>query len=158
MARATRPVPEGFHTITPYIIARDANAAIEFYKRAFGAEELSRSAAPNGLILNAQIRIGDSILMLMDESQEWGSKSPLALGGSPTIIHLYVEDVDAVFNQATRAGAKVTMPLGDQFWGDRYGMVTDPYGHTWSIATHTEDVSPQEIAQRQEAAFRSPRS
>ena len=136
MARATRPIPEGYHTITPYIVARDASAAIDFYKRAFGAKERSRSLTPDGLILNAQLEIGDSIVMLMDESPAWGSKSPLSLGGTPVTIHLYVDDVDAAFDRATKAGAKVTMPLGDQFWGDRYGTVADPFGHVWSIATH----------------------
>ncbi len=156
MARATKPIPEGYHTITPYIVARDASAAIEFYKRAFGATERSRNLGPDGkLILNAELRIGDSVLLLMDESPTWGSNSPLSLGGSPVVIHLYVEDVDAVFDRATKAGAKVRMPLADQFWGDRYGLVVDPFGHLWSIATHVADLSPQELAERQAAAFKA---
>ncbi|HET8579524.1 MAG TPA: VOC family protein, partial [Nitrospiraceae bacterium] len=135
---------------------RDAGAAIEFYKRAFGAIEGSRTYGPDGkLILNAEIRIGDSPLLLMDESPAWGSTSPLSLGGSPVLIHLYVEDVDAAFDRATKAGAKVILPVTDQFWGDRYGMIVDPFGHHWSIATHTEDLSTEEIAQRQAAASKT---
>lgn len=154
MARSTKPIPEGYHTITPYLVARDASAAIEFYKRAFGAKERSRHVGPDGkLILNAELQIGDSVLMLMDESPEWGSNSPLSLKGSPVVIHLYVENADAAFDRATKAGAKVSMPLSDQFWGDRYGMVTDPFGHVWSIATHKEDFSPEDLAKRQAAAF-----
>jgi PhnB protein len=154
MARTTKPIPEGYHTITPYLVIRDASAAIEFYKRAFGATERSRSLGPDGKsIINAQLEIGNSMLMVMDEAPEWGSKSPLTLGGTPAVIHLYVEDVDAAFERATKAGAKATMPLSDQFWGDRYGMVTDPFGHSWSIATHKVDLSPEELAKRQAAAF-----
>ncbi len=154
MARTAKPIPEGYHTITPYLVTRDASTAIEFYKRAFGAKERSRSLGPDGKsIINAQLQIGDSVLMLMDEAPEWGSNSPLSLKGSPVVIHLYVEDVDAAFDRATKAGAKVMMPLADMFWGDRYGMVTDPFGHVWSIATHKEDLSPEELAKRQAAAF-----
>ena len=155
MARATRPIPEGYHTITPHLVVRDAGAAIEFYTRAFGATERSRSVGPDGTsILHAELRIGDSALFLLDESPAWGTKSPLSLGGSPVTIHLYVEDVDAVFERAMRAGAEVTMPVADQFWGDRYGKLVDPFGHHWSIATHVEDLSPQELARRQAAAFK----
>ena len=155
MAGATRLIPETYHTITPHLVVRDAGAAIEFYTRAFGATERSRSLGPDGTsILHAELRIGDSALFLLDESPAWGTKSPLSLGGSPVTIHLYVEDVDAVFDRATKAGAKVTMPVADQFWGDRYGKLVDPFGHHWSIATHLEDLSPQELARRQAAAFK----
>lgn len=156
MARATKPIPEGYHAITPHLVVRDAGAAIDFYKRAFGATERSRVPGPDGKsIMHAELRIGDSALFLMDESPAWGSNSPLSLGNSPVVIHLFVEDVDAAFARATKAGAKVRMPVADQFWGDRYGMVTDPFGHYWSIATHVEDLSPQELADRQAAAFRA---
>jgi uncharacterized glyoxalase superfamily protein PhnB len=153
MARATRPIPEGYHTITPHLVVRDAAAAIEFYKKAFGATERGRMPGPDGkTIIHAELRIGDSPLFLMDEVPAMGSKSPLALGGSPFVIHLYVENVDAAFERATKAGATVEMPVADQFWGDRYGMVADPFGHHWSLATHKEDLTPQEMAQRMAAA------
>jgi uncharacterized glyoxalase superfamily protein PhnB len=156
MARATKPIPEGYHTITPHLVVRDAGAAIEFYKRAFGATERGRMPRSDGKsVLHAEIRIGDSALFLMDEVLERGAKSPLTLGGSPTTIHLFVEDVDTVFERATKAGAQVTMPVADQFWGDRYGMVVAPYGHYWSIATHVEDLTPEEISQRQAAALKT---
>jgi uncharacterized glyoxalase superfamily protein PhnB len=155
MARAIKPIPEGYHTITPHLVVRGGAAAIEFYKRAFGATEGGRMPGPDGLIMHAELRIGDSPLFLMDESPATGSKSPLALGGSPFVIHLYVEDVDAAFERATKAGAKVVLPLADQFWGDRYGMVIDPFGHHWSLATHKEDLTPQEMTQRMAAAPRA---
>jgi PhnB protein len=156
MTRATRPSPEGYPTITPHLVVRDAGAAIEFYTRAFGATESFRSLGPDGTsVLHAELRLGDSALLLIDESEEWGTRSPRSLGGSPVTMHLYVADVDAVFDRATKAGAEVTMPVAGQFWGDRYGKLVDPFGHHWSIATHVEDLSPHELARRQAAAFQA---
>lgn len=149
MARLTRPVPEGYHTITPQLVVRDGAAAIEFYQRAFGAREVSRQVGPDGkLIMHAELRIGDSPLFVVDESPDWGTRSPRSLGDTPVTIQLYVEDADALFDRATKAGAQVTMPLADQFWGDRYGMVLDPFGHSWAIATRVEELSQDEIRQR----------
>jgi uncharacterized glyoxalase superfamily protein PhnB len=139
------PIPQGMHSITPHLVCAGAAEAIEFYKKAFGAVEGHRLPAPNGKLMHASIRIGDSSLMLVDEMPEWKSLGPKALGGSPVTIHLYVEDVDAVFAQALAAGAQVAMPVADMFWGDRYGQVTDPFGHRWSIATHVRDLTPEEI-------------
>ena len=148
-----KPVPEGFHTITPHLNVRDATQALSFYKKAFGAVETVRMPGPGGKILHAEIQIGDSHLFLADEMPEWGSRSPLTIGGTATAICLYVDDADAVFNQAVAAGAKVLMPLADQFWGDRYGKLADPFGHEWAIATHLEDLAPEEMKKRQEAAM-----
>ena len=154
MAHAVKPVPAGFHTLTPHLIVRGAAQAIEFYKKAFGAEELTRMPSPDGrTVMHAELQIGDSILFLADEFPEMGARSPKALGGSPVTIHLYVADVDAVFNRAIQAGATAQMPPTDMFWGDRYGKLTDPFGHVWSVATHTEDVPPEEMAKRAQAAF-----
>ncbi len=152
-ARSVRPIPEGYHTVTPTLVVDDAARAIEFYTRAFGAVELFRMPAPDGQKLwHAEIQIGDSRLMLSDELPEMcGSRSPKTLGGSPVGIHLYVEDADAVVQRAVDAGATVGMPLMDTFWGDRYGQVTDPFGHQWGIATHQEDLSEEEIQRRAEA-------
>jgi uncharacterized glyoxalase superfamily protein PhnB len=143
-----KPVPDGYHTLTPYLVIRDAAKAIEFYKKAFGAKETFRMPGPGGKIMHAELQIGDSMLMLAEEMPEYGAKSPQALGGSPVNVFLYVEDADKVFNQAVAAGATVTMPLADQFWGDRYGKLADPFGHQWSVATHKEDVAPEEMAKR----------
>jgi uncharacterized glyoxalase superfamily protein PhnB len=150
---AKRGVPAGFSTVTPHLVVRDAAQAIEFYKKAFGAKETVRMPGPGGKIMHAEIKIGDSHLFLADEMPEWGSKSPLTLGGTGTTISLYVEDADAVYNQALAAGAQIKMPLADQFWGDRYGKLLDPYGHEWGVATHLEDLSPGEMKKRQEAAM-----
>jgi len=150
---ATKAIPEGFHTVTPYLTLKDAPQAIEFYKRALGAQVLSTHYSPDGKIMNAELKVGDSILMLAEEFPGMGAKSPLSLGDSPVTIHLYVEDVDKLFNQAVAAGAKVTMPVMDQFWGDRYGQLTDPFGHRWSIGTHKEDLTPAEIEKRMRGAF-----
>ena len=133
---------------------KDAARAIEFYKKAFGAIELMRMTQQDGRIGHAEIKIGDSPIMLADEFPEMGARSPEALGGSPVSVLLYVQDVDAVFNQAVAAGAKVTRPVKDQFYGDRSGGVTDPFGHQWHIATHKEDVTPEEMKRRQEAFFK----
>jgi PhnB protein len=154
MTSRVKPIPEGYHTATPYLIIKDAARAIEFYKKAFGATELMRMAQPDGRIGHAEIRIGDSPIMLADEFPEMGHRSPQSLGGSPVSILLYVEDVDALFNQAVSAGAKVERPVQDQFYGDRIGGVTDPFGHIWYIATHKEEVSPEEMRKRAAAAGR----
>lgn len=142
---SVNPIPEGMHTVTPHLICAGADQAIEFYKNAFDAVELSRMPGPDGKVMHASIRIGDSVIMLNDEMPQWGSFGPKHLKGSPVTIHLYVENADAVFEQAVRAGAKVTMPVADMFWGDRYGKVEDPFGHQWSIGTHVRDVSPEEM-------------
>ena len=142
---ASKPIPDGMHTLTPHIVCEGASAAIDFYKKAFNAEELARLPGPNGKIMHAAIRIGDSVMMLMDDFPEWGSLGPKALKGTPVTLHLYVNDVDAAMKQAVAAGAQVTMPVADMFWGDRYGQVVDPCGHRWSIATHKFDLTPQEV-------------
>ncbi len=149
MSEKVKPIPEGFHTITPHLTVRNGEKAIDFYQRAFGAEIRRFALGPDGKsLMHADLKIGDSILMLVDEMPDWNVLSPLTIGGSAVTIHLYVEDVDAAFQRAVDAGAKVKMPLADQFWGDRYGEVVDPFGHQWSIATHIEDPSPEEIAKR----------
>lgn len=142
------PIPDGFSTITPHLVVDGAAEAIEFYKKAFGAEELSRLLGPGGKLMHAEIRIGDSRLLLVDEFPEWGKKGPGALGGSPVTIHIYVADADSLFTRAVAAGATVTMPLEDMFWGDRYGRLEDPFGHHWSIATRIENLSAEEITAR----------
>jgi uncharacterized glyoxalase superfamily protein PhnB len=139
------PIPTGMHTITPHLVCRDAAGAIAFYGKAFGAVELTRLPGPQGRLMHAMVRIGDSNLMLVDEFPDCGALGPQSLKGSPVTIHLYVTDVDATVERAVAAGAKVTMPVDDMFWGDRYGRIEDPFGHLWSIATHTRDLSPQEI-------------
>lgn len=152
----TKPIPEGFHAITPYLVVQGVSEAIEYYKRAFGAVERYRMASPDGkTIYHAEISVGDSIIMLGDECPEMDSKSPAALQGTPVSIHLYVEDVDTVFDRAVREGGKVTMPLENTFWGDRFGTLTDPFGHHWSIASHIEDLPPEEIARRGAEKFKS---
>jgi PhnB protein len=150
---ATKPIPEGYHSVSPYLAVEDAAAAIEFYKRAFGAKERVRMDAPGGKIGHAELEIGDSVVMLSDPFPQSSTKSPKELGGTSTSVMLYVEDVDEVVKQAIDAGAKVTMEVSDQFWGDRLGSVTDPFGHSWSIATHVEDVPPEEMAERAKAAM-----
>jgi PhnB protein len=140
-----KPIPEGMHTITPHLVCAGAADAIEFYKKAFGATEGGRMAGADGKLMHAMLHIGDSALMLVDEFPEWGSFGPKSLKGSPVTIHLYVNDVDAAFARALDAGATVTMPLQDMFWGDRYGVLQDPFGHNWSLATHVRDVSPEEM-------------
>lgn len=144
---AKKPIPDGMHTLTAHIVCEGASDAIAFYKKAFNAEELARLPGPNGKVMHAAIRIGDSVLMLMDDFPEWGSLGPKALKGSPVTLHLYMTDVDAAMKQAVAAGATVTMPVADMFWGDRYGQVVDPFGHRWSIATHQFEYSPEEIQQ-----------
>ncbi len=148
MARAVKPIPEGYHSVTPYLIVNGASRAIEFYEKAFGAQELYRIKAPGDRIGHAELQIGDSRIMLADEHPEVGAKSPQAVGGTPVTIHLYVEDVDETASRAVAAGARITRPVADQFYGDRLGMLTDPFGHVWSIATHREDVSEEEMKRR----------
>ncbi|MEP6506192.1 MAG: VOC family protein [Betaproteobacteria bacterium] len=143
---AANPIPNGMHTITPHIVCGDAAAAIEFYKEAFGAIEMFRLAGPDGKIVHAMVRIGDSPLMLMDQFEEMGAKGPKILNGSPVMIHLSVTDADASFRRAQASGAIVRMPVADMFWGARYGVLEDPFGHTWSIATQVRDLSHDEIA------------
>ena len=142
----TRPIPTGFHTLTPHIVVNDGAAAIEFYKKAFGAQELSRLLTPDGkTVMHAQLKIGDSTLMLGGEMPP-RVLSPKSRGGTSTNLHLYVADADAAFNLAVKTGCKVIMPIADAFWGDRYGVVEDPSGHQWSLATHQHDYTPEQIA------------
>jgi PhnB protein len=143
-----KPIPDGYHTITPYLIIRGAAQAMEFYAKAFGAKEQFKMPAPDGKIGHAEMRIGNSVIMLADENPAMGHKSPATLGGSPIGMMIYVEDCDAVFNQAVKAGAQVERPLTTQFYGDRNGGVKDPFGFSWYIATHVEDVSPEEMERR----------
>ncbi len=142
-----KPIPEGMHTITPHLVCAEAATAIEFYKKAFGASEVGRLVGADGRIVHAMLKIGDSPLMLVDEMREWNSLGPKALNGSPVTIHLYVADVDGCVRQAVAAGAKVTMPVEDMFWGDRYGQIEDPFGHRWSVGTRKREVSPEEMQQ-----------
>jgi PhnB protein len=144
---AVKPIPEGIHSLTPHLICAGAADAIEFYVKAFNAVELTRLPGPGGKLIHAIVRIGDSALMLVDENQQWGLLGPKLLKGSPVAIHLSVEDADAAVAQAVAAGAKITMPLADTFWGDRYAQLEDPFGHRWSVSTHVRDVSPEEVQQ-----------
>ena len=146
-----KAIPDGMHSLTPHLVCRDAAAAIDFYGRAFGAIERFRLPAPNGKIVHACVQIGDSQLFLVDEMPEHGALGPQALKGTPVTLHLQVEDADAAFARAMRAGAMVTMPLADMFWGDRYGQVVDPFGHHWSIATHLREVSREEMVAAMQA-------
>jgi PhnB protein len=147
---SVKPIPDGMHTVTPHLVCAGAAAAIEFYKKAFDATELSRVPDEDGKLMHASVRIGDSVVMLNDEMPEWGALGPKSLNGSAVTIHLYVENADAVFKRAVAAGAKITMPLDDMFWGDRYGKVEAPFGHQWSIGTHMRDVSPEEMQKAME--------
>jgi uncharacterized glyoxalase superfamily protein PhnB len=150
MSSKVKAIPDGFHTLTPHITVRDAAGAIEFYKKALGAEVLHVSNTPDGRVMHASLRIGDSVIMLNDEFPEWGG-APAPRSEVPGFaIHVYVDNVDSLFNRAVSAGASVKMPLADQFWGDRYGTVLDPYGFKWSLATHVKEVSPQEMEKAQQ--------
>ena len=140
-----RPIPADMHSLTPHLVCDGAAAAIDFYKAAFGAVEGGRLPTPDGKLMHAMVRIGDSALMLVDEMPQWGALGPKSLKGSPVTIHLYVEDADATMAQAQKAGAKVTMPVDDAFWGDRYGQLEDPFGHRWSVATHKHDLTDEQI-------------
>ncbi len=149
----TKPIPDGFHTITPHIVVQDAAKAIEFYKQAFGAAETVRHMKPDGkAVMHAQLKIGNSMLMLGSEFPPM-CLSPKSRGGTSTTLHLYVENADAAFERAVKAGCAVKMPLSDQFWGDRYGQVEDPFGHQWSIATHKQDLTNEQLAANAKAAF-----
>ena len=149
----TKPIPEGYHTLTAYLAVDDAAAAIDYYARAFGAKELGRMPGPGGKIGHAELQIGDSRVMLADAFPQSSTRPPKELGGTSASLFLYVEDVDTVFKRAVDAGASVTMEVADQFWGDRFGTLTDPFGHVWSIATHVEDVPEEEMAERAKAAM-----
>lgn len=140
-----KPIPDGMHTVTPHLVCADAAKAIDFYKKAFGATEMMRLQGPDGKLWHASIRIGDSTVMLVDEAPAWNAFGPKALKGTPVTIHLYVEDADAWAERAAAAGAKILMPVGEAFWGDRYGQIEDPFGHKWSLATHVRDLSAEEI-------------
>jgi len=152
MAGKVKAVAEGDHTITAHLSVRDGSKAVEFYQKAFGAQVLFVHKMPDGKVMHATLKIGDSKLMLADE---WpgSTPAPQTLGGSPVVLNIYVEDVDSLFNQAVAAGAKVTMPLANQFWGDRYGQIVDPFGHAWALGAHVEDVAPEEMERRANAMF-----
>jgi PhnB protein len=150
---ATQPIPDGYHTVTPYLAVDDAAQAIEYYTKAFGAKERVRMETPDGKIGHAELEIGDSLVMLSDPFPQASTRSPKELGGTSVSVFMYVENVDAVVKQAVDSGATVAMEVADQFWGDRFGSVTDPFGHLWSIATHVEDVPPEEMAERAKAAM-----
>jgi PhnB protein len=150
---ATKPIPEGYHTLTPYLSVENAAEAIDFYQQAFGAEEHFRMPGPNDTVAHAELKIGDSVVMLSDPFPQSSVRPPKEVGGTSASLFMYVEDVDAVFKQAVDAGATSTMEPADQFWGDRFGTVTDPFGHVWSISTHIEDLTPEEIAERSKEAM-----
>ena len=153
MPNQVKPIPQGFHSVTPYLTLNDTARAIDFYKRAFGAEELMRMDGPGGKIAHAEIKVGDSIIMLGDEMPGAACQSPQTVGSTTVGVLIYVKDADAVFKQAVSAGAQVQEPMADMFWGDRYGRLKDPFGHSWSVATHKEDVSPAEMHQRMQEAM-----
>jgi len=150
MAKA---IPDGFYTVTPHLVVKNAGQALEFYKKAFGAEEILRMPGPGGMIMHAEVKIGNSHVMLNDEMPDYGAVGPQTIGGTPVTLHLYVNDVDSFFKRAIQAGAKEEMPVTDMFWGDRYGKLVDPFGHKWSVATHKEDVSPEEMNSRMAKEF-----
>ncbi len=153
MANPVKPIPEGYHTVNVYLTVEDGLNAIDFYKKAFGAQEMFRMEGPPGKIGHAALKIGDSIIMLSDEMPGGSCRSPKALGGTTVTLYLYVKDVDQLFSQAVAAGAKVVMPVEDMFWGDRFGSVTDPFGHSWELATHKEDLTLEEVQKRAQAAM-----
>jgi PhnB protein len=155
---AVSPVPDGYRTATPYLIVKGAADAIEFYKRVFDATEIMRMADPQGRVGHAELRIGDSVIMLADEHPGMGYRSPRSLGGSSVSVLLYLADVDGVFERALKAGAKSLRAVADQFYGDRSGTLEDPFGHVWTVATHVEDVAPEEMKRRAEAAMKRPPS
>jgi PhnB protein len=150
---SVKPIPEGYHTLTPFLTVRDAARAIEFYKQAFGAKERGVMKGPDGKVMHAELLIGDSIIMLSDEFPEYGALSPQSSGGAGMGLHIYVDGVDAAFERAVKAGAQVEMPVTDQFWGDRYGKLKDPFGHKWSIATHTKDMAGDEMKSAMDEAM-----
>jgi PhnB protein len=148
-----KPIPDGYHTVTPHIVVSDVAKAIEFYKKAFGAVQTVRMDGPGGMVLHAEVKIGNSAVMIAQENPEWGSKGPSTLGGSPVGLFIYGPDVDAAYKQAIDAGAKSVMEPADQFWGDRYCKVEDPFGHDWALGTHVEDVSEEDMAKRAQELF-----
>lgn len=150
---AVKPIPDGYHTLTPFLTCRDAAKAIDFYKKAFGATERGVMKGLDGKVMHAELQIGDSIIMLSDEYPEMGSVSPQAIGGSAMGLHIYIDGVDAAFDRAVKAGAQVEMPVMDMFWGDRYGKLKDPFGHKWSVATHTADLSMDEMKKGMDEAM-----
>jgi PhnB protein len=150
---SVRPIPAGYHSLTAYLFIKDAAGAIEFYKKVFGAAEIMRMAGPNGQIMHAELRIGDSVVMLSDENPQMGAVSPQSLGGTASGINVYIADVDSVVQKAVDSGAKLVRPVKDQFYGDRSGTLIDPFGHMWSVATHVEDVSPEEMRKRAAATM-----
>ena len=150
---SAKPIPDGYHTLTPFLTVRDATRAIEFYKQAFGAKERGVMKGPDGKVMHAELMIGDSIIMLSDEFPDFGCLSPQSIGGSSSGLHIYLEDVDAAFDRAVKAGAEVEMPVMDQFWGDRYGKLKDPFGHKWSIGTHIKDLSMDEMKRGMDEAM-----
>jgi PhnB protein len=152
---SAKPIPDEYHSVTPYLVFKDAARAIEFYKNAFGAKEAFRLSEPSGKIGHAEITVGNSRIMLADEYPDFGALSPQTIGGSPVRIHLYVEDSDKIFKQAVKAGGTILRPVADQFYGDRSGMIADPFGYSWNIATHKEDVSPEEMQRRWTAALKA---
>jgi PhnB protein len=152
---AVKPIPEGYHSLNAYIAVDDASAAIDYYTEVFGAKERFRMPGPDGKIGHAELQVGDSVLMLSDPMPQSNYRPPKELGGTSAGLLLYVEDVDAVVTKATEAGATLTMPVENMFWGDRFGQVTDPFGHAWQIATHVEDVSEEEMAERSKTAMAS---
>ncbi|MBI3554441.1 MAG: VOC family protein [Elusimicrobia bacterium] len=155
MPKQVKPIPDGFHAVTPGLCVNNAASALDFYKRAFGASELMRMPGPGGKIMHAKIKIGDSIIFVSDEFPEMPNscRAPQTLKGATSAVYLYVEDVDASFAQAVKAGGKVNMPLTDMFWGDRYGQIQDPFGHIWALATHKEDLTPEQMKKRQQEQF-----
>jgi PhnB protein len=154
-AKTPNPIPEGMHSVTPHLVCAGAAAAIDFYRKAFNAVETARLPGPNGKLMHGAVRIGDSTVMLVDEMPEHGSFGPKSLKGSPVTIHLYVPNADEFVAQAVAAGAKVTMPVTEMFWGDRYGQLEDPFGHRWSVATHVKDVTPAEMGEAMKAMSRN---
>lgn len=156
MTTSAKPIPEGFHSVTPSLTVRGASQAIDFYKKALGAQELVRMPGPDGTIMHAELKIGDSIIFISDEAPGRGvNKSPQTLGGCTGSLNIYVANVDETFKQAIAAGGKETMPVADQFWGDRYGSFVDPFGHTWGVGTHKEDLNAQQMQERMQAFFKS---
>jgi PhnB protein len=152
---AVKPIPDGYHSVTPYLIVKGAAQAIDFYKSAFGATEVMRMPGPNDRVMHAEIKIGDSVVMLADEPEGGQHRSPLTIGGTPVSLMVYVEDVDTVFSRAVSLGANATRPVVDQFYGDRSGTLTDPFGHVWTVGTHIEDVSAEEMERRMAAMQKS---
>jgi PhnB protein len=160
MTQKVKSIPDGYHTVTPFLSLKDASKAIQFYQHAFGAKEIEKHHAPDGKVMHAVLKIGNSLIMLADEfpQSNCGISSPHSLKGSSAMFHLYVEDVDAAFEKALKAGAKVKMPVADMFWGDRYGQLEDPFGHLWSLGTHKADLTPEQVEQGAKECFKEIKS